>query len=235
MSRLERRFGTRVALAGIDLRVRAGETVVLVGPNGSGKTTLLNVVAGLRPPTSGSVRVGGAPPGSRAARRQVALVPDQPAGFEELTVTEQARLLVALAGSESRADETALAELELEPLADARLGTLSRGQRRRAALAAALAAAPRLLLVDEATATLDRGAVALLVGLLRRRARAGGAALLATHDLAFAQAVADRAVLLDDGRIVADGPVSTLSVLTRLRTHEPGSPLPCGLVSHAAR
>jgi ABC-2 type transport system ATP-binding protein len=210
------RYGSRRALRQVELCVRSGEVVVLVGPNGSGKTTLLHVAAGLRRPDAGGALVVGAKAGSMAARRSVALVPDEPAGLDELTVSELVRLMGALAAASSLPGAEAVAHFDLASVCDVRLGALSRGLRRRAALAAALAAAPVLLLVDEASATLDEAAVGALVASLRRHAARGGAAVVATHDLAFARRAADRAVLLSEGAVVGTVPVSCLPALELL-------------------
>jgi ABC-type multidrug transport system ATPase subunit len=200
----------------VDLSVRSGEVVALVGANGSGKTTLLHVAAGLRRPEAGEARVVGARAGSMRARRAVALVPDEPGGLDQLTVTELVRLTGALAGAPRSTGEEAIAHFGLSAVCDVRVGALSRGLRHRAALAAALAAAPLLLLVDEAGATLDRSAVDALVACLRRHAARGGAAVVATHDPAFARRAADRAVLLAEGAIVGGGPASCLGALDAL-------------------
>jgi ABC-type multidrug transport system ATPase subunit len=119
------------------------------------------------------------------------------------------------------AGQSALERFGLAAARDERIGALSRGQQRRAALAAALAAEPVLLLVDEATSTLDRTAVGALRRTLRSHAARGGAALVATHDLAFAGAVADRALLLSGGAIVGGGPPSCIELLEHL--HEEGA------------
>lgn len=215
---VEKRFGDVVALDRVDLCVRAGEIVVLVGANGSGKTTLLHVAAGLCRPDAGAALVSGARAGSMTARRATALVPDQPAGLDELTVEEHVRLAAGLASAPRAPGDAAIAQLGLAPLRASRMDGLSRGQRRRAALAAALAAEPSLLLVDEATSTLDDAAVEALVAALRAHAGRGGAAVVATHDLTFARWVADRVALLSDGAIVAGGPVATLTGIAALRS-----------------
>jgi ABC-type multidrug transport system ATPase subunit len=215
-----RRYGALVALHGVDLEVHGGEVVVLLGPNGSGKTTLLRLVAGLTHPTEGSIRVMGDVAGSPPARLAVAFVPDEPSGLDELTTLEQARLVAELWGADPRAIPRAVEVFELDGFLDAPVGALSRGLRRRAALAAALAAEPAVLLVDEASVTLDERAVTRLVAELRRRAAAGGTAILATHDLDFAERVADRVVVLRAGRVVGGGPASLARTLTTLAGHD---------------
>lgn len=206
---LNRRYGATVALAGVDLLVRRGETVVLTGPNGSGKTTLLEVAAGLQRPDTGWVRVCGAPAGSLPARRDTVFVPGDARGFEELTVAEHAALLRSLYAAGVRAErrfEALLAAFRLEPRHDAPLGALSAGLRRRASLAAALALGTPLVLLDEATVALDPPSVLALEAAVRARSRVGLSTLLATQDPNFARAVGDLVVSLEDGVVVDAAP-----------------------------
>ncbi len=203
-----KRFGAATALAGVDLRVDAGTVVGLVGPNGSGKTTLLHAAAGLLSVDEGSIRVAGLPAGSRAARAATALVPDEPTGFDELTVAELVALVHALWG----ADESAAGRARVLTTAfglggrrDQQLGSLSRGLRRQASAVAALSLATPLVLVDEATATLDPEAVVVLSEAVAMLANRGCGVLLATQDLHFAGSVCDEIVLLDRGVVIDRG------------------------------
>ena len=203
-----KRYGDVTALDGVGLQVRAGSVVGLVGPNGSGKTTLLHVAAGLVRADRGTALVAGAAAGSRAARSALALVPDEPSGFDELTVAELVSLVHALWGadpaSQARAD-VLVGAFGLEPRLGARLGSLSRGLRRQASAVAALSLAPPLLLVDEATATLDPEAVVVLREAVGALAGQGCGVLLATQDLHFAAAACDEVVLLVGGRVLERG------------------------------
>ncbi len=220
---LHRRFGTTVALAGVDLVVRAGEVVGLIGPNGSGKTTLLELAVGRQKPDAGSISVSGAPAGSLAARRTTAFVPAAPDGLSELTVTELAALLRSLhrAGhrAERRFDELLIA-FDLERRRHARLDSLSNGLRRQASLVVALALGTPLLVVDEATVALDPAAVSSTGSAFRARARLGLSTLLATQDLAFARASCDHLVVLEAGVIVDAAPPRLLRAWPPLR-HTP--------------
>jgi ABC-2 type transport system ATP-binding protein len=202
---LEKRYGSVRALAGVDLRVPRGAVVGLVGPNGSGKSTLLDVAAGLVRPDAGEALVAGARAGSVPAARAVAYVPDDPAGLDELTVRELLSLLSVLHGARDTARRpTELVErFALEALLDRRLGELSRGQRRRAALVAALQLDAALVLVDEATAALDDSSVRALIVTLAAAAARGAGILVATHDRAFVCAVADEIVELAHGTVVS--------------------------------
>ena len=208
MRGLVKRFGAVTALGGIDLSVAPGSIAGLVGPNGSGKTTALHVIAGILTPDAGVVEVAGVRAGSLRARRAAAFVPDDPTGLDELTVAEHVALVAALHRAGAGADRRAAALRDafcLGPRWHTRLGTLSRGLRRQAALVAALALDTPLVLVDEATATLDPEAVVVLREAIAARALRGAAVLLATQDLGFADAVCDEVVFLARGRSVGAG------------------------------
>ena len=214
-------YGSTVALAGVDLCIEAGSLVALVGPNGSGKTTLLRAAAGLTEIGSGSVSVVGLPAGSRQARFATALVPDEPSGFDELTGTEFLTLVHSIWAADARVRERSLALVDafgLGDLIEHRLGTLSRGRRRQVSAVAALGLGTELVLVDEATATLDPEAVVVLGEALRALARAGAGVLAATQDLHFAATVCDEIVLLRDGAVVERGTAQDLT-----RRHEVAS------------
>ena len=210
---LRRSFGEVVALDGLDLCVRAGTVVGLVGPNGCGKTTALEAIAGLTRLDAGAALIAGARVGSIASRRRLALVPDEPAGFEELTVDEHTRLVHALhrAGDDAhRRAEALLCSFGLDRRRQTPVGALSRGLRRQAAIVAGLSLAKPLTLVDEATAALDPEAVVVLRATLAALADRGCGILVATQDLAFAETVCDEIVLVASGRLVAAGLVSEL-------------------------
>jgi len=203
-----KRYGTIVALAEVGLRVDAGRIVGLVGPNGSGKTTLLGAASGLCSFDSGTIEVAGHAAGSQAARAAAVLVPDDPVGLDELTVEEHVALVHALwhAGDAAAARaEALLAAFGLASRRRQRLGTLSRGLRRQASLVAALSVSTPLVLVDEATATLDPEAVVVLGEALASLASRDCGVLLATQDLHFAEAACDELVLLDRGVVVDRG------------------------------
>jgi ABC-2 type transport system ATP-binding protein len=208
-----KRFGALRALDGVDLLVPPGVVVGLVGPNGSGKTSALHVAAGLLRVDAGAALVAGAPAGSRAARAAVALVPDEPAGFEELTAAEYIALVHGLFGADERARARARLLVEAFVFGDrlqARLGTLSRGLRRQAGIVAALSLDMRLALVDEASSALDPEAAVVLREAAGALARRGVGVLLATQDLAFAEASCDEVVLLCQGRVAAAGSVGAV-------------------------
>lgn len=210
---LSKRFASTVALDAVDITVGPGEIVGLVGPNGSGKTTALLAVTGLLELDAGRASVAGHDAGTLPARRALAYVPDEPGGLDELTVAEHVALVLALhrAGERSRRRAQAVAEaLGLHARWHVRLGSLSRGQRRQASLVAAVALDTPLLVIDEATATLDPEAVVFLHEAITTRAASGAGVLLATQDLHFAERVCDTVVVLQDGVVVASGRPETL-------------------------
>ena len=220
------RFEARLASRGFDvaLEVADGETVAVLGPNGAGKSTLVELLAGLVHPDAGSARLGDSVlfgPGAWTPphRRGVALLAQDPLLFPHLSVRENAAFGPSSAGvgrAEARARaERRLADVDALPLADRRPGTLSGGQAQRVALARALATDPRLLLLDEPMAALDVRVAPVLRRMLRT-VLADRTTILVTHDVLDAWTLADRVVVLHEGRVVEEGP--TADVLERPRT-----------------
>jgi energy-coupling factor transport system ATP-binding protein len=203
-------YGRVVALGSVDLGFRRGEAVVLMGRNGSGKSSLLNVLAGALNPTRGSVRVGGRDPYRLQPHdlvRAVGFVPQDPGVLlygesvhEECHSADRTATL---------ADGTTHAALERilpgVPL-DRHPRDLSEGQRLALALAIVLAPAPPLLLLDEPTRGLDYPSKDRLVAVLRELVESGHTVVVATHDVELAARVSQRAIVLADGEVIADGP-----------------------------
>lgn len=199
-----RTFGERKVLSGVDLTVKAGELLGVVGPNGGGKSTLLFLMAGLLRATSGQVRVCGVPAHELALTTAglVGLVTARPGLYPLLTGRENLHHfggLFGLAPAEVDARTQPLAKaLSLERLDD-RVAQLSTGMQQKLSLIRALLPSPRLLLFDEPTANLDPFAAAALHAEIRRRADEGLACVLVTHDLTAAEGTCDRVVLVDGG------------------------------------
>ncbi|GGO71565.1 sulfate/molybdate ABC transporter ATP-binding protein [Nocardioides deserti] len=214
-----------VADRGVDvaLEVAAGETVALLGPNGAGKSTVLAVAAGLLRPDTGTVRLddheltGGrvVPPHAR----RTALLAQDPLLFPHLTALDNVAFGPRSAGVRRRAARDSarrwLAEVGAADLAGRRPGELSGGQAQRVAVARALAAEPRLLLLDEPMAALDVAVTPALRQTLRRVLE-GRTTVVVTHDVLDALLLADRVVVLDRGRVVEQGPAA--DVLARPRS-----------------
>jgi heme ABC exporter ATP-binding subunit CcmA len=194
-----RRFGDRTALAGLDLEVAAGETVLLTGPNGAGKTTLLRVLATAIRPSDGLVAVAGRalPREADAVRPLVGYVAHEPLLYPRLTAAQNLRLYAALYRLPDAAADAALAAVGLAGRAGSRVADLSRGMRQRVALARATMHGPGLLLLDEPTSGLDDEGRALLTGLL---AAGGRTAVVATHEPGWFAPLGARAVAMAAGR-----------------------------------
>lgn len=201
---LSRSFGARHAIQDISLTLHPGETVVLAGPNGAGKTTLLRCLAGLSRPTSGTVRFPASPSGD--PRRQVGMVSHQTLFYDDLSLLENLTFAAALhrVADPRAAAERALSEAGLTERGGDSPRSLSRGLAQRATIARALLHKPNVLLLDEPFTGLDHEAAARLGATVREGAELGRATLLVTHQLRDAWSLANRAILLREGRLVAD-------------------------------
>jgi ABC-2 type transport system ATP-binding protein len=202
-------------LAGVDLDVASGEIVLLQGANGAGKTSLLRACAGLLRVVTGQATVLGADlvADPRAIRRRVGLLGHATALYDDLTAAENVRFAVRAAGAPLAGVEPALAGLGLDGrLASTPVGSLSAGQRRRAALAALVARNPELWLLDEPHAGLDAEHRDLLDELVHGVVANGGTVLLASHEHDRAMALAGRIVTVAGGMVTA--PSVSLSPVT---------------------
>jgi ABC-2 type transport system ATP-binding protein len=199
-----RRFGAFVAVDTVDLAVRAGEVVGLLGANGAGKTTLIRMLLGLLPPSEGEVRLFGAPP-SRETRRRLGYVPQGLGLYDDLTPRENLAFSAAVFGTHT---DTRVPEA-LAPFADTPVGALSLGVQRRAAFTQALAHAPDLLVLDEPTSGVDALARARLWDTVRDATDAGAGTLVTTHQMDEAEQC-DRLAIMAAGRIVAHGTVEAI-------------------------
>lgn len=213
---LHKSFGANEVLKGIDLEIRRGEVVCVIGPSGSGKSTLLRCVNLLEEPTKGQVFVGGTELTDPdvdidAVRRRIGMVFQQFNLFPHLTVTEnltlpQRRVLRRDKAGAAKVAAENLERVGLSEKADAYPASLSGGQQQRVAIARALAPSPRVLLCDEPTSALDPELAEEVVEVLSRLAREGTTMIMATHDLRLASRVADHVVFLDGGVVVESGP-----------------------------
>jgi energy-coupling factor transport system ATP-binding protein len=202
-------LGSLLAIRDVDLEVRAGEVVALMGRNGAGKSTLLHALVGLRPTRTGRVSLGGADPTELVPKqllRRVGLVPQEPA---DLLYAESVAAECAAADVDADAPAGTCRRLleRLVPGIDDRISPrdLSEGQRLGLVLAIVLAGDPPLLLLDEPTRGLDYRAKERLATIITDLAAGGTAVVLATHDVELAAEVAGRTVVLADGEVVADG------------------------------
>jgi ABC-2 type transport system ATP-binding protein len=216
VSQLTKRYGALTALAACSFEVRRGEVLALVGPNGAGKTTTLKLMVGLLSPTAGSVSVEGfnVHREPEAAKRLLSFLPDEPFLYELLTVEEFVSFLGAvyrLSPSVLRERvEGLLALFQLEARRRSRIGQLSHGMKSRLALLSALLHAPRVLVMDEPFFGLDPQTLRVTKQVLRDRAAEGLAVVLSTHQLSIVEDLADRILIMCQGRVRAVGSLSEL-------------------------
>jgi ABC-2 type transport system ATP-binding protein len=203
---LGKHYGERVVLHDVSLEVRRGEIVALLGPNGAGKTTTVDLVEGYRRPDAGVVRVLGEDParGSSALRARMGLMLQ--AGGIDLRARPAETLRQYAAFHADPADPEELVDLlGLRPVASTPYRRLSGGERQRLGLALALVGRPEVLVLDEPTAGMDPEARATVRGLVADQRAAGVAILLTSHELVDVERLADRILVLVDGRVVAAG------------------------------
>ena len=194
-----RRFGTQVALHACDLDVLPGESLALVGPNGAGKSTLLSMLAGALEPSAGVVE--------RLDGVRVGWVPQRPAYYDRLTARENLELFARLEGERRPAGIAArlLDQFDVPP--DRPAATLSVGNRQRLNVAVALLGSPRVLLLDEPTASLDPGQRRRLWATVQTIREDGGAVVFATQNVEEIEAFASRVAILQRGELRFVGPV----------------------------
>jgi ABC-2 type transport system ATP-binding protein len=198
-------YGDFIAVDGISFEVNKGEIFGLLGPNGAGKTSTLESLEGLRSPNNGSLRVAGVDPTREPRKlRNVIGVQLQASGLpESITVNEAMKFFCAYHGVDARYD--LLDRLGLAEKRDAQYHQLSTGQQRRLSLALALAHDPAVLFLDEPTAGLDVATRVELHEIMREQQKAGTTIILATHDMAEAEEMADRIAILLRGQIATTG------------------------------
>ena len=215
LAKATRRYGNRAALDQVDLELEEGEVYALIGRNGAGKSTLAKAAIGVLALDEGEVCVLGADPSrDRHIRREIGVAPQEIALYGHLTVAENLDVFATLAGiprserasAVARAmDETVCAERAAE-----RLDHLSGGWQRRANLAAAIVHRPRLLVLDEPTEGLDTETLLILRGLIDRLRSDRTAILLISHNAEDVVVLADRLGVMEDGRLVTEGPPAEL-------------------------
>jgi linearmycin/streptolysin S transport system ATP-binding protein len=216
ISSLHKSFGSVAAVTGVSFSVERGQLVGLLGPNGAGKTTTVSMIAGLVTPDSGAVTIDGVrlSGDTDPAKRRIGLVPQDLALYDELAARDNLRLFGALYGLASSALDRAIAgALVLVGLADRardKVKTYSGGMKRRLNLAAGLLHDPDILLLDEPTVGVDpQSRNAIFDNLEQLKAR-GKALLYTTHYMEEAERLADRIVVMDHGRVLADDTLAGL-------------------------
>ncbi|GAA1331722.1 ATP-binding cassette domain-containing protein [Brachybacterium rhamnosum] len=220
-------LGGSPVLDGVDLRIAPGEMVALLGANGSGKSTLLRALLGLIPLASGEVTLLGSPARRRAGHDRLGYVPQDSASGGSIPATAREAVAAGLLGprtwtvrrSDRRVQE-ALDAVGLGDLAGRPVTRMSGGQRRRVMIARALVRRPELLVLDEPFAGIDLPTQELIAGLFRDLSASGTTILVVLHETGALAEHLSRAVVLDHGRVVHDGPVSALPAQSHGDDHD---------------
>lgn len=229
---LSRHYATHTALSGFSLSLRRGEVVGLLGPNGAGKSTALKLLAGVLPPSSGRARLAGHDliDGGTGYRRQLGYLPERPPLYPEMRVADYLGFCAQLRGTRDSQDAVAqvLGDCGLEAVAGHRLDQLSQGYRQRVGIAQAVVHRPPLIILDEPTVGLDPRQLQGIRELIRRLARAHGV-LLSSHLLPEIQALADRVIILNRGRVCHQGPARAAVQRDRIEARFHRAPDPATL------
>ncbi len=238
---LERRFAAKVALAGVSFTAPAGSITGYLGPNGAGKSTTMRILTGLLAPTGGSVEIAGFDVATDPlnVKRHIGYVPESGALYDTLTPLEYLSLVSELHEVEPDAARSCIdgwvERFAIEEFLNQRIGDLSKGTKQKVCLMSALVHDPEVLLLDEPLNGLDVMATEAFRTELRRRADHGKTILYSSHILDVVERTADRIVVIDAGRIVAEDTTRALlggdgaprhltEVFTQLtQAHEPGS------------
>ena len=209
---MHKRYGTTVALAGLDLDVRRGELLAVLGPNGAGKSTAISLWLGLLEPDAGSARLFGESPLDVDARRRVGVMMQEVGLTPELRVRELVELTASYYPEPLETRET-LSLTGIDALADRPYAKLSAGQKRQVQFALAICGRPPLLFLDEPTVGLDVEARETMWRTIRALLAQGCSIVLTTHYLEEAEALADRVAVLANGRLIASGSVDEIRAL----------------------
>jgi polar amino acid transport system ATP-binding protein len=219
ISNVHKHFGTVHALKGVSLDIEKGEVVVIIGPSGSGKSTLLRCINRLEEFDAGKIMVDGIPLDTaeniNAVRTEVGMVFQQFNLFPHLTVLKNITLaqMVIRKRSQVEAENIArqlLTKVGIPEKADFFPGQLSGGQQQRVAIARALAMNPKIMLFDEPTSALDPEMIQEVLDVMMSLAKEGMTMVVVSHEIGFAKAAADRAILMDGGLIIEEAPPEVL-------------------------
>jgi ABC-2 type transport system ATP-binding protein len=213
---VSKRYGTKVAVDNLTLRIEPGELFAFLGPNGAGKTTTIKMIVGLLFPSSGEVRVGGFDlrRDGDQARRLISYLPDVPYLYEKLTGREFLQFIADMYGMDPAAGRKKIDEVislfELYDFVDDLTERYSHGMRQRTVFASALLHEPKVLIVDEPTVGLDPASVRKLKNILREQSRGGTTVFLSTHSLDIVQELASRIGIIHRGRMIGCGSLESL-------------------------
>jgi ABC-type polar amino acid transport system ATPase subunit len=211
---LEKHFGHIKAVDDVNLTIKSGEVVVIIGPSGSGKSTLLRCINHLEVPTGGQIWVDGMRLSKKtkninAVRAEVGMVFQQFNLFPHLTALENITIAQTVVRKRSKDEAVQMARRQLERVgipekADVYPGQLSGGQQQRVAIARALAMNPKIMLFDEPTSALDPEMIKEVLDVMLNLAKEGMTMAVVTHEMGFARNAADRIIFMDNGRVVED-------------------------------
>ncbi|WP_026422532.1 ABC transporter ATP-binding protein [Actinokineospora inagensis] len=215
-SGVTRRYGDVVAVDNLTVEIPAGQLLGLLGPNGAGKSTLINMFVGLRKPSSGTVELFGHDPRDVRARRRMGMTP-QETGMPETLRAGEVIEFVAAHYPDPLPRKELLAQFHLEDVEQRQTGGLSGGERRRLAIALAFVGRPDLVFLDEPTTGLDVEVRRALWDGVKAYNAAGGTAVITSHYLEEIEELAERVIILDGGRCVADDSVAALRQVSGLR------------------
>jgi len=210
---LSKRFGQIAALADVSFQVRAGEVLGLIGPNGAGKSTLFECLAGVLPSDSGTMRAGGRTIGARQRPSLLFYVPDDIAPWAAQSVRWVLDFTIGFLRGRAALREEVIAQLDLHPLLQQSIGTLSKGQRKRVLLGIGLLTSQPALLIDEPFEGLDLRQARDIAAALRAHAVRGRTLFLSIHQISDAARFCDRFVLLSSGRVCGEGTIQELAAL----------------------
>jgi ABC-2 type transport system ATP-binding protein len=220
---LTKLYGEFVAVNGLSFAVQPGEVMGLVGPNGAGKTTTLRCLAGIIPPTRGTVRVGGQDilRDPIAAKKQLAFFTDEPRLFDYLTVWQHLNFVARIyqVPEYEKTGRELLEELEIANKRDALPGELSRGMKQKLAIACGLLHSPKVIYFDEPLTGLDPLGIRRMKDSILKRAHAGAAIIISSHLLHLVQEICSRLLILKNGLKIIDG---TLEEVTRKFSEQSG-------------
>jgi ABC-2 type transport system ATP-binding protein len=220
-----KRYGRLTALSEVSFSVREGEVLGLIGPNGSGKTTLFECMGGVLPLDEGSLLRSGRPISPRERAATLFYLPDQIVPWPSQPVRWAIDFTLGFFGGRAHLRDEVVARLDVEPLLDATIGSLSKGQRKRALLAIGLLMPQPLLLADEPFDGLDLRQSRDVARTLRSYASAGRTMFLSIHQIRDAARVCDRFVLLSGGQTRGEGTLAELSALAAARGSAAGDDL----------
>lgn len=207
---VSKRFGSVDALSDVSLRIDPGEVIAILGPNGAGKTTAISIMLGIRQPTTGEARMFGMSPQHLRARSRCGVMLQDTGVHWSLRVRELVELFRTYY-PDPLPTARIMGVAGIADLAEKRAGDLSGGQRQRLAFALAICGNPSLLFLDEPTVGLDIDARKAFWQEIRRYARHGASIVLTTHYMEEAEALADRIIVMQEGRIITDAPTTELT------------------------